>query len=66
MKTKIIPPGVYTIHNDKAYRLQEDVMTGKYGDNPHLAMFTHKMPYEIGWDFEGEEVDESLFDGILE
>ena len=30
-------------------------MTGKYGDNPHLAMFTHKMPYETGWNFEGEE-----------
>jgi len=55
MKTKIIPPGVYTIHNEKAYRLQEDVMTGVYGDNPHLSMFTHKMPYETGWDFDGEE-----------
>ncbi len=55
MKTKIIPPGVYTIHNESAYRLQEEVMTGVYGDNPHLAMFTHKMPYETGWDFEGEE-----------
>lgn len=55
MKTKIIPPGVYTIRNEKAYRLQEDVMNGIYGDNPQLAMFSHKMPYEIGWDFEGEE-----------
>ena len=55
MMKKIIPPGVYTIHNDRAYRLQEEVMTGVYGDNPYADTFTHKRKYEIGLDFEGME-----------
>lgn len=55
MRTKVIRPGIHLLRNENAHRLQEEVMTGVYGDNPHLAMFTHRMPYETGWDFEGEE-----------
>jgi len=51
--TLTIPPGVYLLGDDAAARLQQEVMTGKYSDNPHMTMFNRRFVYTSALDFSG-------------
>ena len=56
-----IPAGKYILRDEKAKKLQADVMAGKLGNNPEKEMFNPKAPYTVGLDFSG--VRNAVIDG---
>ena len=51
--TLLLPPGVYELRDEAAVRMQEDGMTGKFGNNPERTLFRPYHPRVIGLDFGG-------------
>lgn len=51
--TLIMPAGVYRLRDAEAERLEQEVMSGKMGQNPEGTIFKPYYPYVRGLDFEG-------------
>lgn len=51
--TLYIPSGVYNFRDEQAVQLMNDVMSGKFGQNPEKTIFKPYYPYVKGLDFNG-------------
>lgn len=51
--TLFMPAGVYRLRDAEAERLEQEVMSGKMGQNPEATIFKPYYPYVRGLDFEG-------------
>ena len=51
--TLVMPAGVYRLRDAEAERLEQEVMSGKMGQNPEATIFKPYYPYVRGLDFEG-------------
>ncbi len=51
--TLVMPAGVYRLRDAEAERLEQEVMSGKMGQNPEGTIFKPYYPYVRGLDFEG-------------
>ncbi len=51
--TIIIPPGTYILTSEIARRNMDDIISGKYGDNPEPIIFRPDFPYSIGLNLSG-------------
>lgn len=51
--TLYMPAGVYRLRDAEAERLEQEVMSGKMGQNPERTIFKPYYPYVRGLDFEG-------------
>lgn len=61
--TLILTPGVYTLSDPSAQKLQRDVMAGRLGNNPEPVMFSPEFKYSIGLDFAGVKDATVIGDG---
>lgn len=50
-----IPSGVYCLRDSRAIQLEEDVLSGKMGNDPEKTIFTPYYPYVRGLDFSGSD-----------
>jgi hypothetical protein len=71
--TLLLEPKTYYLRDEKARRLQEDVMAGKYTKDPEPLMFNPQFDYVSGIDLRGTEdvcIDGQgaslVFDGFME
>lgn len=53
--TLSFPAGTYVLRDQEAIRLEQDVMNGKYGENPEKIIYTPYYPYVKGLDFSGAQ-----------
>lgn len=53
--TIIIPPGTYILTSEVAIKTMNDVINGKYGDNPEPTMFKADFPFSIGLNLDGHD-----------
>lgn len=51
--TLFFPAGVYQLKDSEALKLEEDVLSGKFGENPEKVIFTPYYPYVKGLDLSG-------------
>ena len=51
--TLVMPAGVYRLRDAEAERLEQEVMSGKMGQNPEATIFKPYYPYVRGLDFDG-------------
>ncbi len=63
--TLYIPAGEYRLRDAEAEKLENDVMSGKYGPNPEHAMFVSYQPYVSGLDFSGSRDITIKADGAI-
>jgi len=49
----VFPPGRYDFRDEKAVSLMEEVLSGKFGNNPEKAIFRPYFSYVRGLDFSG-------------
>ena len=71
--TLLLEPKIYTLHDPKARKLQEDVMAGRLTKSPEPLMFNYDFEYASGIDLTGAQdvcIDGRgatlLFDGFME
>lgn len=50
-----IPAGIYQLRDAQAEKLEQDVLSGKMGNNPEETIFTPYYPYASGLDFTGSK-----------
>lgn len=53
--TLVIPPGVYRLRDAEAEKLEQEVLAGKFGNNPEKTIYTPYYPYVKGLDFAGSQ-----------
>lgn len=51
--TLYIPEGIYILKDNDAVKLEEDVIKGKFGENPEKIIYTPYYKYSKGLDFTG-------------
>ena len=61
--TLTIPAGDYLLTSPLARQAQDNVMHGRWGENPQPVMFNPKYVYERGFDFAGHDGSTVIADG---
>lgn len=51
--TLVIPAGRYVLRDARAAEIREEVLSGRYGENPEAMMFRPDFPFSIGLDLRG-------------
>lgn len=61
----VIPEGEYNITTELARTQMNDIISGKYGENPEPIMFNPKYVYSKGFDLSGIDTAEIIADGAV-